>query len=147
MSYFAISAQPLVIVPLRAQLLGPGAGAYASFEGWVRNHSEGRAVVGLYYEAYAALAQTEGQRIVELAVARFGLQGAACVHRTGELGLGELAVWVGVSAGHRGPAFEACRWIIDEVKAQVPIWKRERYASGDADWLHPAEGQGGDPAG
>lgn len=147
MNYFAITAQPFEVAPLRARLLGPGAGAHASFEGWVRDHSDGRAVTGLYYEAYPALAQAEGQRIVERAVQRFGLQGAACVHRVGELDLGELAVWVGVSAGHRGPAFEACRWIIDEVKAQVPIWKRERYLDGDAGWRHPEEGRGGSPAG
>jgi molybdopterin synthase catalytic subunit len=147
MSHFAITPLPLDVAPLRAQLLGAGAGAYASFEGWVRNHSEGQAVTGLYYEAYEALAVAEGQRILAAAMQRFPLQAAACVHRVGELGLGEMAVWVGVSAAHRGPAFEACRWIIDEVKAQVPIWKRERYASGDAGWLHPDAGRGGDPAG
>ena len=59
------------------------------------------------------------------------------MHRTGELAIGELAVWVGVVAAHRDAAFAACRWIIDEVKARVPIWKRERYADGDAGWLHP----------
>ena len=68
---------------------------------------------------------------------RVDITAAACVHRTGELALGDLAVWVGVSAGHRGPAFAACRWIIDEIKSRVPIWKRERYATGDTDWLHP----------
>ena len=59
---------------------------------------------------------------------------AACVHRTGELGIGELAVWVGVSAAHRDAAFAACRWIIDEVKARVPIWKQEHYEDGDSVW-------------
>lgn len=147
MKHFSLSAAAFRIEPLRAQLQSPAAGAYASFEGWVREYSAGRPVQGLYYEAYAALAQGQGQRIVDAAVERFALQGAACVHRTGELALGELAVWVGVSAGHRGPAFEACRWIIDEVKAHVPIWKRERYTTGEAGWLHPGEGGGGGPAG
>ena len=59
------------------------------------------------------------------------------MHRTGDLAIGELAVWVGVTAAHRDAAFAACRFIIDEVKARVPIWKHERYAEGDAGWLHP----------
>ncbi len=137
MKRFAISPEPFDIAPLRERLLTPRAGAYASFEGWVRDHNEGRAVQGLFYESYRELAEAEGERIVGEAIARFDLAAAACVHRTGELALGDLAVWVGASAGHRGPAFEACRWIIDEVKSRVPIWKRERYATGDADWLHP----------
>jgi molybdopterin synthase catalytic subunit len=137
MKRFAISPEPFEIAPLRERLLTPKAGAYASFEGWVRDHNEGRLVQGLFYESYRELAEAEGERIVEEAIARFDLAAAACVHRTGELALGDLAVWVGASAGHRGPAFEACRWIIDEVKSRVPIWKRERYATGDTDWLHP----------
>lgn len=137
MSLFLISEAPFDIAPLREQLLGHDAGAYASFEGWVRNHNEGRAVQGLFYESYRALAETEGQAIVDEALQRFAITRAACVHRTGELALGDLAVWVGVSAGHRGPAFEACRWIIDEVKSRVPIWKHERYAQGSSTWLHP----------
>ncbi len=137
MSRFAISEVPFEIGPLREQLLGHDAGAYASFEGWVRNHNEGRAVQGLFYESYRALAETEGQAIISEAVQRFAITRAACVHRTGELALGDLAVWVGVAAGHRGPAFEACRWIIDEVKSRVPIWKHERYPTGETTWLHP----------
>lgn len=137
MSRFAISEAAFDIAPLREQLLGHDAGAYASFEGWVRDHNEGRAVQGLSYESYRALAETEGQAIIDEALQRFAITRAACVHRTGELALGDLAVWVGVSAGHRGPAFEACRWIIDEVKSRVPIWKHERYAEGSPTWLHP----------
>ena len=137
MSRFAISEVAFDIAPLRDQLLGHDAGAYASFEGWVRNHNEGRAVQGLFYESYRALAETEGKAILAEALQRFAITRAACVHRTGELALGDLAVWVGVSAGHRGPAFEACRWIIDEVKSRVPIWKHERYSTGETTWLHP----------
>ncbi len=125
------------IAPLRARLLRAEAGAYASFEGWVRNHNDGRAALGLRYEAYVALAKAEGAKIVDEALARFEIADAACVHRVGDLEVGDLAVWVGVSAAHRDAAFSACRWIIDEVKARVPIWKHERYAEGDAAWLHP----------
>ena len=69
--------------------------------------------------------------------AKFAILDARCVHRIGDLAIGELAVWVGVSAAHRDAAFAACRYVIDEVKARVPIWKHERYADGDAGWLHP----------
>ncbi len=134
---FALADAPFDIAPLRAQLLRAEAGAYSSFEGWVRNHNDGRAALGLRYEAYVALAESEGEAIVAEALRRFAIADAACVHRVGELAVGELAVWVGVSAAHRDAAFAACRWIIDEVKARVPIWKHERYAEGDAAWLHP----------
>lgn len=141
MRRFAIAAEPFEIAPLRMRLLSTGAGAYAAFEGWVRDHHDGRAVRELEYEAYLALAEAEGERILAEACARFAIVDAACVHRVGRLALGDLAVWVGVSAAHRDAAFAACRWIIDEIKARVPIWKHERYADGDADWLHPEPGR------
>ena len=137
MARFRLSDTPFDVAGLRAELLDARVGAYASFEGWVRDHNEGRAVDALRYEAYAALAEAEGERILEEACARFPILDARCVHRTGDLALGELAVWVGVSAAHREAAFAACRFIIDAVKARVPIWKHERYAGGDAGWLHP----------
>lgn len=137
MKRFALSETPIDIAPLRARLLHDRAGAYAGFEGWVRDHSDGRAVEGLRYEAYAALADAEGERILDEALARFDILDARCVHRVGDLAVGDLAVWVGVCAAHRDAAFAACRHIIDEVKARVPIWKQERYAGGDAGWLHP----------
>ncbi len=134
---FRLSAEPFDIAPLRQDLLAAQAGAYASFEGWVRDHNEGRAVLGLRYEAYAELAEAEGERVLDEAIAKFGIVDARCVHRVGDLAIGDLAVWVGVSAAHRDAAFAASRYIIDEVKARVPIWKHERYAEGDAGWLHP----------
>ena len=137
MAAFRLSDSPIEVAPLREALLATGAGAYASFEGWVRDHNDGRRVRGLAYEAYAALAEAEGGKVLAEARERFAILDAACVHRTGELAIGELAVWVGVSAGHRDAAFAACRFVIDEVKARVPIWKHERYAEGGADWLHP----------
>ena len=144
---FALADSAFEVAPLRAGLLHDHAGAYASFEGWVRDHNDGRPVSGLCYEAYAELATREGQRIVEEAVARFAITGVHCVHRTGELAIGDLAVWVGVGAVHRGAAFDACPFVIDEGKARVPIWKHERYRDGEPQWLHPdgeapAAGQG-----
>jgi molybdopterin synthase catalytic subunit len=134
---FRLAVTPFDVATLRAGLLDPGVGAYASFEGWVRQHNDGRPVSGLRYEAYAALAAAEGERILLQALHDFDILDARCTHRTGDLVVGELAVWVGVTAAHRDPAFAACRFVIDAVKASVPIWKHERYAEGDADWLHP----------
>lgn len=137
MARFAISDAAIEVAPLRTALLDARAGAFASFEGWVRDHNDGQSVHGLRYEAYVALAEKEGERILEEALSRFQAIDARCVHRVGDLLVGDMAVWVGVSAGHRDAAFTACRWIIDEVKARVPIWKHEHYASGQAGWLHP----------
>jgi len=137
MTRFSLAQNPIDTATLRAQLLDDRVGGYASFEGWVRNHNEGRDVLGLRYEAYEALAEAEGAKVLDEAFAKFDILDARCVHRVGDLAIGEMAVWVGVSAAHRDAAFAACRYIIDEVKARVPIWKHERYAEGDAGWLHP----------
>ena len=136
MTPFALSSVPFDTAPLRAALQAPHAGALATFEGWVRDHHQGRAVLGLHYQAHEALARAEGERILEEALAAFDIVDARCTHRIGDLAIGDLAVWVGASAAHRDAAFSACRWILDEVKARVAIWKHERYAGGDAGWLH-----------
>ena len=137
MARFSLADTPVDTAPLRANLLDDRVGAYAGFEGWVRNHNAGRAVAGLRYEAYVALAESEGERILDEACSRYDILDAQCVHRIGELAIGELAVWVGVTAAHRDAAFAACRFIIDQVKARVPIWKHEGYVEGEAGWLHP----------
>jgi adenylyltransferase/sulfurtransferase len=136
MAPFAFSTEPLDPQALQASLADPSCGGYAAFEGWVRDLNEGRKVRRLEYEAFEALAVREGGRIVAEACARFGVRNARCVHRVGDLALGEIAVWVGVSAPHRDEAFRACRWIIDEVKHRVPIWKKEHYVDGDSGWVN-----------
>jgi molybdopterin synthase catalytic subunit len=133
---FAFSREPLDPAALARALADEACGALVTFEGWVRNHNEGQVVQRLDYEGYEALGVKEGTRIVEEALGRFGIARAQCVHRLGALALGDLAVWVGVSSHHRGEAFEACRWIIDEVKDRVPIWKKEHYAGGDSGWIN-----------
>jgi molybdopterin synthase catalytic subunit len=135
---FRISATPLDPLALQRQLADARAGACVTFEGWVRNRNEGQPVLSLEYEAYALLAETEGERILAEARVKFDLVGAAGVHRVGHLQLGELAVWVGVTAEHRGAAFEACRYIIDEAKARLPVWKKEHYATGATAWINCA---------
>jgi molybdopterin synthase catalytic subunit len=120
----------------RRELQDLGAGGYVSFEGWVRDQNEGQEVTRLEYEAYQELAVKEGDRIVAEALRRFPVKHALCIHRVGSLSLGEMAVWVGVSSAHRGEAFDACRFIIDEVKHRLPIWKKEHYRSGDSGWVN-----------
>ena len=136
MNDFRFSAAPLDTQALRAELADPSCGGYAAFEGWVRDHNEGQRVTRLEYEAFTALAEREGARVIAEARERFGIRRALCVHRVGSLELGEVAVWVGAAAPHRDEAFQACRYIIDEVKHRLPIWKKEHYESGDSGWVN-----------
>jgi len=133
---FLISSEPLDPQALRASVRNVQAGGYASFEGWIRDHNEGKPVTALEYEAYESVCITEGNAILADAVKRFGVLEARCVHRVGALDLEDMAVWVGVSAAHRGEAFDACRFIIDAVKHRLPIWKKEHYADGDSGWVN-----------
>lgn len=121
---------------LSARLIDGAAGAYVAFEGWVRNENEGRKVQRLEYESFEPLAEKEGLSVLEEARAKFAIIRAACMHRTGLLEIGECAVWVGVSAPHRDEAFAACRFIIDQVKVRLPIWKKEHYTDGDSGWVN-----------
>lgn len=136
MKHFQFSALPLNALELREQLLDRAAGAYVGFEGWVRDHNDGREVLSLEYEAYEKLGSKEGEKIVLDARMRFGVSDAYCVHRVGQLEIGDLAVWVGVCSPHRAEAFAACRYIIDEVKHRVPIWKKEQYMDGNSGWVN-----------
>ena len=136
MAAFQFTRTPIETSALHAELADPACGGYAAFEGWVRDHNDGARVQHLEYEAFEVLAVREGERILAEAIARFGVSHAACVHRLGDLAIGELAVWVGVSAPHRDEAFHACRYIIDEVKHRLPIWKKEFYANGDSGWVN-----------
>ncbi|KRG68089.1 molybdenum cofactor biosynthesis protein MoaE [Pseudoxanthomonas dokdonensis] len=141
MKRFALADSAIDSGALRQALLHPQAGGFASFEGWVRNHNDGRQVRGLRYESYVELAEKEGERIMDEAMQRFDILDLRCSHRIGDLAIGDMAVWVGVSAAHRDAAFTGCRWVIDEVKARVPIWKHEGYIEGDAGWLHPRQAE------
>jgi molybdopterin synthase catalytic subunit len=136
MSAFRFTSEAIDTTALRAELLDTHCGGFTSFEGWVRDHNEGQAVTHLEYEAFEALGVAEGARIIAEACAKYGVERALCVHRVGDLQLKEIAVWVGVAAAHRDEAFKACRYIIDEVKHRVPIWKKEHYASGNSGWVN-----------
>jgi molybdopterin synthase catalytic subunit len=135
---FKISSEPIDALARQRELRDDRAGALVTFEGWVRSRNDGLPVLGLDYEAYVPLAEKEGERILAEAQAKFPIVAARCIHRTGVLKLGDLAVWVGVTAEHRGAAFDACRYIIDETKSRLPIWKREHYADGTREWINCA---------
>jgi len=134
---FAISNAPIDVVQMQRGLEATGTGAVVCFEGRVRDRNDGRAVDGLSYQAYVELAEAEGRRIVDEARDKIAVGHIVFVHRIGDLALGDVAVWAGVSAAHRAAAFDACRYLIDQVKARVPIWKREHYVEGSSEWLHP----------
>jgi len=121
---------------LQRSLLNPSAGGYCAFEGWVRNENEGHVVERLEYEAYKPLCIVEGEKVLAEAKERFRYLDARCVHRTGLLEIGECAVWIGVASAHRDEAFKACRFIIDEIKVRLPVWKKEHYANGDSGWVN-----------
>ena len=133
---FSISDQAIDVLAAKQAVAGNSCGALVVFEGWIRDHNEGQAVDRLEYEVYRPVAVKEGGRIIKEAVERFGVSHAVCVHREGLLELGEIAVIVCVSSPHRSEAFDACRYIIDQTKTRLPIWKKEHYNSGVSEWVN-----------
>lgn len=129
-----LSAEPLSVDAVRAEVAHAGAGAVALFLGLVRDENEGRAVTLLEYSAYEPMALSEMRRIAEAIEAERPGVRVAVAHRTGELGVGDLAVVCAASSKHRPDAFWACREAIDRIKADVPIWKREHGPDGTA-WV------------
>ena len=115
-----------------------GIGARSVFEGTVRDTNDGHDVKKLEYECYESLAMKEGSKILGEAIEKFGLIDAFCIHRIGTLEVGETAVIIVATSGHRNEAFKGCRYIIDEVKSRVPIWKKEHYQDGETEWLKGA---------
>lgn len=116
-------------------------GAVVSFVGLVRDHHAGQQVVALHYECYGPMAEAECQQIISRAESDFGAR-VLIQHRLGDLVVGDVAVVVVSAAAHRDAAFAATRWVIDEVKRRVPIWKHERYADGTTAWVDPTSTTG-----
>ena len=121
---------------LLAEVSAPDRGGVASFLGVVRDHHAGRDVLRLEYSAYPAMAELECERILEEARGRWPC-GVTLRHRLGTLEIGDLAVAVLAASAHRAAAFDACRYVIEELKRRVPIWKREFFADGTAAWVDP----------
>lgn len=135
--WVALSREPLPVEVATRWVVVPGCGANVTFAGTVRDHAEGRdGVEWLEYEAYEEHAVPRMRSLAAAARDKFPVVGrVALLHRTGRLGVTDVAVVVAVSAPHRGEAFEAARFCIDTLKAEVPIWKKERWATGE-DWGH-----------
>lgn len=145
---FHLSTIPLEQLNLREGLHTSEAGGFCSFEGWVRDHNEGRRVTAMEYEADPALCEKEAAKIFQEAKAKFNIIKLKAFHRTGKLKAGEMAVWIGVGASHRDAAFAACRYVIDEIKHRLPIWKKEYSDNGESKWVgcescssHKTQGQ------
>ena len=138
MKEFKITPDVISLKSISAMEKNNGIGARSVFEGTVRNTNDGHEVKKLEYECYESLAIKEGDQILVEAIEKFDLIDAFCIHRVGTLEIGETAVIVVATSGHRDQSFKGCRYIIDEVKVRVPIWKKEHYADGETEWLKGA---------
>ncbi|GJM20127.1 MAG: molybdopterin synthase catalytic subunit 1 [Planctomycetota bacterium] len=132
----ALVDTPIDVAAVLAEVEGEQQGGVVLFLGRVRDHSQGKRVTHLDYDAYLPMALSEMQALEVEARERLGAERVALVHRTGRLELGAIAVAVAVAAAHRPAAFEACRWLIDTLKQRVPIWKKEWFDDG-AHWVSP----------
>jgi molybdopterin synthase catalytic subunit len=139
MSVFVdVTEAPIVEADVRARVGAPEDGAVLLFFGTVRDHNDGRPVERLHYDAYRDMAVRELRAIAEAAAERAGSDRIVVIHRTGTLEIGEASLAVALSTPHRAEAFDAARWIIEEIKARVPVWKQEHYADAKAEWLKGA---------
>ncbi len=129
-----ITEEPIDVLELMLRVRTDGDGALCIFVGTVRDFSEGRTVTGITYYAYREMAEKKMAEIEAEILARWPVTRVALVHRIGDLNVGDASVAVVVSAPHRAPAFEACRYAIDRIKERVPIWKKEYHPEG-AHWV------------
>lgn len=137
-TFFRVSGEPLQERAVTSLVTTPDAGGVVTFVGRVRDNARGHMVTALEYEAYPDMAESVFARIATEASERFDVKQVAIHHRSGRLTIGEIAVVVAVSAAHRGPAFSACEYVVDQLKTRAPIWKKEFSPDGDV-WIeeHP----------
>jgi len=133
---FEICKEKIDPTELSRTLANGRAGALCTFEGWVRNLNDSKVVLQLEYEAYESLCLIEAEKIIEEVRNRFDIIDVRAVHRVGSLNVGEIAVWIGVTAEHRDASFAACLRVIDDIKSRLPIWKRETYENGRTEWIN-----------
>jgi len=129
-----VTRSRLTPASLEAAVASPRHGAIATFAGAVRATHAGRRVTGISYDCFAPLAEKELRLIIHQAEKKWPVK-AAAAHRVGRLKVGEMSVFVAAGSAHRPEAFAACRWVIDEIKRRLPVWKKEHYARGDGRWL------------
>ncbi|HWT03539.1 MAG TPA: molybdenum cofactor biosynthesis protein MoaE [Pyrinomonadaceae bacterium] len=138
LDFFELTTAPIDVGEAARRVVPPECGATVTLDGYVREWTRGRRTLYLVYEAYAPMALSEMRRLGGEARERFEVSHVGIVHRTGRLEIGETSVCISVSAPHRRAAFEACEWVIRELKRRVPIWKKEFYEDGEV-WV---EGEG-----
>jgi len=134
---FSITPTVIETDKIKEQVVNETCGAYVVFEGIVRNHHNGKAVTSLRYEHHPVLAQVTGEALVKQTLEKFPISAAYAIHRTGDCAVGECAVFIAVASSHRAEAFQACQFLIDEIKTEVPIWKFETYENGESVYTAP----------
>lgn len=132
--FYEITNEPLDVGEIARRIVPENCGAIVTLDGFVRQFTKGRETEYLVYEAYEPMALKEMKKLVENAKARFDIENIGIVHRLGKLEIGETSVVISVASPHRRAAFEACEWLIKELKRTVPIWKKEVYADGEI-WI------------
>ena len=137
LTHAAIVERALDVSGLVQLVADPSAGASAVFLGTVRDSNDGRPVVGIDYQAYSEMAARELRAIVDEAAQQFGTRGIAAEHRVGYLAVGEISIVIAASHARRHPALEATRYVIEQVKRRLPVWKREHYTDGTREWVDP----------
>jgi molybdopterin synthase catalytic subunit len=137
-NFTEITFEPLDVGAIARRVVPANCGATVTLDGYVRQFTKGRETLYLVYEAYEPMALREMEKLIEKARAQFEIENIGIVHRLGKLEIGETSVVISVAAPHRRAAFEACEWLIKELKRTVPIWKKEVYADGE-EWV---EGNG-----
>jgi len=136
--FVELTSDPINVGAIARRVVLPECGATVTLDGYAREWTEGRRTLHLIYEAYAPMAITEMERLVQQAHQQFEIAHIGIVHRTGRLEIGETSVVIAVSAPHRAAAFAACEWTIGELKRTVPIWKKEVFEDGEA-WVEGAK--------
>lgn len=132
--FFELTGEPLDVGAVARRVVLPECGATVTLDGYVRQFTKGKETLYLVYEAYEMMALKEMEKLVKQAREKFAIASVGLVHRLGKLEIGETSVVISVSAPHRKAAFEACEWLIRELKKTVPIWKKEVYADGE-EWI------------
>ena len=135
-----LTHEPIDYYRLTEEVRRPGCGGVVTFLGTVRDLTDGRTTAALDYEAYPGMAEKKMAEIERNVRDRWSVGEIMMVHRLGHLEVGEVSVAVAVSCPHRDQAFEACRHAIDQLKLIVPIWKKENWADGTSEWVHPSSG-------
>jgi molybdopterin synthase catalytic subunit len=134
MDFFELTTETLDVGAIARRVVPPNCGAIVTLDGFVRQFTRGRETLYLVYEAYEPMALKEMENLMKQAHDQFEIESGGIVHRLGRLEIGETSIVISVAAPHRRAAFEACEWLIKELKRTVPIWKKEVYADGE-EWV------------